>query len=444
MVATWPLTGRAEELSVLSRLAHRGDGPVGVVLAGAAGVGKTRLAREALAVAAQRGALTRWAVATVSARALPLGAFAATLGVIGPDPARLMRQAANALLSGGGKAGVLIGVDDAHLLDELSATLVHQLVLRRAANVVLTLRTGETAPDAVTALWKDGHLARLELQPLSEDETTSLIEAVLGGPLDWVAARRLWSITRGNALYLRQLIDGELESARLRQVAGVWRWSGQPELSPGLVELLSARIGRLPDAQRDVLEVLAFGEPLGIALLVRLTDAVAVEQVEARGLIEVYPDGRRVEARLAHPLYGEVHRAQVGMLHARRVRGRIGQALADTGGRRAGDTLRRALLTVESDLRPDPALLTAAVRKATELGDLVLAERSPRAAVSSRGCCWATRCTGPAGRKRARLSLPTWLRWPAPTPSGSKSLSRACSRWPGLAASTRPRPRSRR
>lgn len=68
MVATWPLTGRAEELSVLSRLAHRGDGPVGVVLAGAAGVGKTRLAREALAVAAQRGALTRWAVATVSDR----------------------------------------------------------------------------------------------------------------------------------------------------------------------------------------------------------------------------------------------------------------------------------------------------------------------------------------------------------------------------------------
>lgn len=166
MVATWPLTGRAEELSVLSRLAPRGDGPVGVVLAGAAGVGKTRLAREALAVAAQRGALTRWAVATVSARALPLGAFAATLGVIGPDPARLMRQAANALLSGGGKAGVLIGVDDAHLLDELSATLVYQLVLRRAANVVLTLRTGETAPDAVTALWKDGHLTRLELQPL--------------------------------------------------------------------------------------------------------------------------------------------------------------------------------------------------------------------------------------------------------------------------------------
>src|ERR671920_851515 len=198
--------------TVISGLTRRRDAPAGVVLAGAAGVGQTRLAREALAAAGQRGALTRWVAATASARALPLGAFAATLGVVGPDPARLVRQASEALLAGAGRAGVIIGVDDAHLLDELSATLVHQLVMRRAAMVVLTLRTGETAPDAVTALWKDGHLARLELQPLSQYEIAMLVEARLGGPVDSSAARRLWSITQGNALYLRQLVDGELES----------------------------------------------------------------------------------------------------------------------------------------------------------------------------------------------------------------------------------------
>ncbi|MDT7713765.1 MAG: hypothetical protein QOG46_2668, partial [Pseudonocardiales bacterium] len=277
----WPLTGRAEELHRISELTRSRDGPAGVVLAGPAGVGKTRLARETLAAAEQRGSLTRWAVATASARALPLGAFAATLGVVGPDPARLVRQASEALLAGAGRHGVIVGVDDAHLLDELSAVLVHQLVQRRAASVVLTLRTGQTAPDAVTALWKDGHLPRLELRPLSQDKTATLVEATLGGPVDSAAARRLWSITQGNALYLRQLVDGELESSRLHQVAGVWRWSGELALSPGLVELVSARIGQLPDGQRDVLEVLAFGEPLGIALLTELTDAVAVEQVEA-------------------------------------------------------------------------------------------------------------------------------------------------------------------
>jgi hypothetical protein len=290
------------------------------------------LAREALSAAEQRGALTRWAVATASARALPLGAFAAMLGEVGPDPARLVRQATEALLAGAGRAGVVVGVDDAHLLDELSAVLVYQLVLRRAASVVLTLRAGETAPDAVTALWKDGHLPRLELEPLSQEETATLVEARLGGPVDSAAARRLWAFTRGNALYLRQLVDGELESGGLHQVVGVWRWSGEPQLSPGLVELVSARIGRLPEAQRDVVEVLAFGEPLGVSLLAELTDVLAVEQVEVRGLVEIYPDGRRLQARLAHPLYGEVQRAQFSILHARRLRGRIAGALAAGGG----------------------------------------------------------------------------------------------------------------
>jgi DNA-binding NarL/FixJ family response regulator len=379
------LTGRAEELRRISELTRRRDGPAGVVLAGSAGVGKTRLAREALAAAEQRGALTRWAAATASAQTLPLGAFAATLGVVGPDPARLVRQASEALVAGAGQAGVIIGVDDAHLLDDLSAVVVHQLVLRRAASVVLTLRTGETAPDAVTALWKDGHLPRLDLQPLSQEETATLVETRLGGPVDSATMRRLWFITLGNALYLRQLVDGELEAARLHQVAGIWRWSGQPQLSPGLVELVSARIGRLPKTQHDVMEVLAFGEPLGVSLLVQLTDAVAVEQVETRGLIEVYPDGRRLQARLAHPLFGEVQQAQTGTLHARRLRGRIASALAAAGGRRADDTLRRAMLMLDSDLPSDAALFTDAARRATELGDLTLAERIARAAVTAGG-----------------------------------------------------------
>lgn len=381
----WPLTGRAEDLSRINDLTRRRDGSAGVVLAGAAGVGKTRLATEVLAAAQQRGTLIRWVVATASARALPLGAFATALRVVDPDPARLVGQASQALLDGAGRSGVMIAVDDAHLLDELSAVLVHQLVLRRAASVVLTVRTGETAPDAVTALWKDGHLERLELQPLSATETGNLLEARLDGQVDSAVARRLWTITQGNALYLCQLVEGELEAGRLRQVTRVWQWSGELALTPGLVELVSARIGQLPEAQRDVLEVLAFGEPLGVPLLTTLTDAVSVEQVEARGLIEVFADRRRLQARLAHPLYGEVQRAQMGRLHARRLRGRIASALGETGGRRADDMLRRAVLMLDSDLQLDPVLLTDAAGRATELGDPALTERIARAAAAAGG-----------------------------------------------------------
>ncbi|MGE3664935.1 MAG: LuxR C-terminal-related transcriptional regulator [Pseudonocardia sp.] len=383
--ARWPLVGRSEELRLVGGMSLRGDGPVGVVLAGAAGVGKTRLAREALGSAEKRGAVVRWATATASARALPLGAFAAALGPVDSDPMWLLRRAREVLLAGADRVGVVLGVDDAHLLDDLSATLVHQLVTRRDAWVVLTVRTGEPAPDAVTSLWKDGYLQRLELQPLSLNVTACLLGEALGGLVAAGAARDLWSITRGNPLYLQQLVHGELEAGRLARTGGVWRWVGQPRLSSGLAELVAARMGRLSDAEREVIEALAFAEPLGVAVLSGLTTAEAVERVEGRGLIEIYPDGRRLQARLGHPLYGELQRAHCGQLRARRLRGRIAGALGATGARRSDDALRRAALAVDSDLEPDADLLIRGAKRAAELCDAVLSQRLARAAVVAGG-----------------------------------------------------------
>ncbi len=382
----WQLTGRAEELRFIDTATRRTDGPRGIVLAGAAGVGKTRLAREALVRAERLGMATRWATATASARPLPLGAFTAVLGAnLGGDPASLLRQATDALLAGAGRSGVVVGVDDAHLLDEMSALMVYQLVQRGAATVVATVRTGEHAPDAVTALWKDGHLDRLEVQPLSEQETAVLLEEVLSGPVDSSAARRLWILTGGNPLFLRHLVDGELETGRLYQVSGVWCWAGQPAISPALAELVGSRMGQLSGSLRDVVDVLALGEPLDVSLLGTLTDPVAVEQAEERGLVTVERDDRRLQARLAHPLYGEVRRAAMGELRARRMRGRIATSLADTGTRQSGQTLRRAVLSLDSDLQPDPALQAEAAGVAANMLDFPLAERLSRGAVAAGG-----------------------------------------------------------
>ena len=84
------------------------------------------------------------------------------------------------LAADAGGAPLLVVVDDAHQLDDLSALVVHQLVLQDIASVIITIRTGETAPDAVTALWKDSLLPRLELQPLSRNESDHLLATVLG------------------------------------------------------------------------------------------------------------------------------------------------------------------------------------------------------------------------------------------------------------------------
>lgn len=71
----WPLTGRAEELDLVIKALTDTNPSAGVVIAGPAGVGKTRLAREAAAVAARKGLLVRSVMGTNAARSIPLGVF---------------------------------------------------------------------------------------------------------------------------------------------------------------------------------------------------------------------------------------------------------------------------------------------------------------------------------------------------------------------------------
>jgi DNA-binding CsgD family transcriptional regulator/tetratricopeptide (TPR) repeat protein len=379
----WPLTGRAEELRLVAEVIRAAGKTPGMVVAGAAGVGKTRLAREALTAAAALGVRTRWIVASQSAKALPLGAFTEIASDFGPDPLRRVREVMGALIGEDGDERVVIGIDDAHLLDDMSALVVHQLALSKLARVVITVRSGEPAPDVITSLWKDRRFQRVDLLPLSLEETSVLLEAVLGGDLDSLSARRLWALTHGNVLYLRQLVEDERSTGRLKHHAGVWIWDGAPVISAGLGELVATRMGRLSPAVGDVVDALALCEPLDAAVLGRVADGEAVEAAETAGLITHAVEGHRRRLRLAHPLFGEVRRAGSGALRMSRIRGQIATELAAAGDVDMRDTVRRAVLTLDSDLPPDPALFLTAGRGAMQLLDLNLAERLVDAAVRS-------------------------------------------------------------
>src|SRR5215207_6892843 len=144
----------------------------GIVVCGAAGVGKSRIVREALTAAAANGAEIRWAVATSSAKELPLATFAAWAEAASIDSLQLVRGVIESLTAAPPDTPVVVGVDDAHLLDDLSAFVLHQIVARGTAKVVMTVRDGEPVPAAIQDVWKGGQLDRLDLQPLSMNETS--------------------------------------------------------------------------------------------------------------------------------------------------------------------------------------------------------------------------------------------------------------------------------
>ena len=133
------------------------DGLAAVVLVGAPGVGKTRLAREVLSGAARRGHPTAWAQATRSARPIPFGALAHLLppNLSGSGRNNLLRQAGEALTVSAGESALVLGVDDAHQLDDSSAALLRHLVDGRVCFVVVTIRSNELAPDAILSLCND-------------------------------------------------------------------------------------------------------------------------------------------------------------------------------------------------------------------------------------------------------------------------------------------------
>lgn len=385
MLTSWPLVGRSRELEWLADVLAGGE-HFAVVLAGRAGVGKTRLASEWLAVAEARGRATARVKGGQSARGLPFGALAPLLpGASGPsvEPADMLRQARDDIVALGGGRPLVLLVDDAHLLDDASATLVHQLVSSRSAFVIATVRTKEPAPDPIVALWKDELAERLELQPLAPCSIEALLTAVLDGPVSGATLHGLGERSAGNALYLRELVLAGMESGDLTNQDGIWRLSGTPAVSSRLIELIEARLGAVKDPERKVLEALAFGEPLGVGCLKTLATARKLEELEERGLIVTGYDGRRLEARLGHPLYGEVIRARIPAMRSQAVRQNLAHRVKAAGARRREDPLRFATwhLDAGGDMAPD--LMVAAAVTARNRWDLDLARRLADAAVQA-------------------------------------------------------------
>ena len=194
MATQWQLIDRPAEFGAIrSALTGRENG--GVVLVGAAGVGKTTLAEPSPSRCARR--CTGWGAQ--SPRAASRWAFSRIVCALQHHATRSrMTSARDSLI---GQEDTVIGVDDAHLLDQLSATLLHQIAVDRAGRILATIRSGEPVPAAVTALWKDGHLQRVELQPFTKAQCVALVESVLGGTLEGLSADVMWESSGGNPLF---------------------------------------------------------------------------------------------------------------------------------------------------------------------------------------------------------------------------------------------------
>ncbi|MCA2317186.1 ATP-binding protein, partial [Mycobacterium sp. WUMAC-025] len=299
------------------------DGGRGAVVLGPDGVGKSTLARVAAEHFAgqQPETLVRWVTGTPTERAVPFGAFSHLVQIadIG-KPAALLRAARVSL----GGEDLLLVVDDAQHLDVLSATLVYQLARAGAARLIVTARA-ESSPDAIAALWTDGLLDRIDIEPPGGTTAPAEVDTFLA---------------------------------------------------------------ELPAPARSVLEYLAVCEPLSLTDLTVLAGDGAVAEAVKWGAAETRVRGGASEDPVvytAHPLFAERARAALDPDDARQRRTELVELMAQRPSDHLSDRLRLVSLALDSDALPRPADVVAAAQQALRLGDLTLGERLARSALERSG-----------------------------------------------------------
>ena len=381
MVAAWPLTGRREQLELLG--SWYVDGAVsGAVITGPPGVGKTRLAEEVLRLAAAADRPCARAVGHPATQPIPLGALAHLLpadlvpgiGVGEEERATLFHAARAGLAKRADGQRLVLAVDDVDQLDRTSLALLLPLVAERVVFLVATLRSGRETPAPLATLLKDGHLERLELGPLDDEQISVLIHRVLDGPLDTQGLARLTALSGGNLQMLTELIRGALARHALVRDGSVWRLGELPTTS-GLQELVAEHLAGTDENGRRALEVLAVAGRFGLADLEEWFERGVLEDLEDGGLVHVTTSGRRTEVALAHPLYGEVLRSQLPVLRTRSIQRQLADRLDAHGIRRREDLVRVALWRLDGGGEVETQLLLPAARLALAGRDTALAVR---------------------------------------------------------------------
>jgi len=307
-----PFTGLVGREITLGRLASALAEGQGALIVGPSGIGKTALA----AALADRipGFRTEALYGTEVSRRSPYGALAPLLselpltGVM--NPVRVLQEVRRLLRSKSAAAPLLLVVDDADELDELSVQVISQLVRAGDALVVATATDLLQADPEVLSLWADGHLQRIDVEALLPDETRTLMERLLGGRVSAPAAQDMWRQTHGNPHFTILMTEEQVQRRRLVRSDAIWV-RARPYVHTGAVaEVICTRLSRLPAGQRKVVEVLSRISPLPLPLLLQLTAPETVDALEEDGT--VVPERGAVPAvRLSNPLLAAVVSANV-------------------------------------------------------------------------------------------------------------------------------------
>lgn len=355
-----PLVGRTAELERLRAGLQIEPSEHGrtILIAGESGVGKTRLAYEALHAAAGAGMITLLGAAYEQEGQLAYQPFVEAFDRYLAEHQRLPQEnpisgftprgsgdpqqeqlalfnATATFLSGlASSLPVVLLVDDLHAADEASLHLFHYLVRQTLAAPVVLLATYRSDIGDLTATPFGSLLNALYRERLSETLTlTSLVQAaasgvmahMLDGEVDPEFADAVFDITAGNPFFVEEMTRALLKSNQLEKHGRQWRLRPDAELRipTDLAGLLRERTRRLgPPVEETLTAAAVIGSEFRFDTLrglLGLADRVLLDALDtalASHLVEETADGYRFRHPLnRHALYDALSGTRRAWLH---------------------------------------------------------------------------------------------------------------------------------
>jgi DNA-binding CsgD family transcriptional regulator len=325
--------GRQAELGALQGAledALAGRGRL-VMLAGQAGIGKTRLAREFASHAGQHGALALWGRCHESAGAPPywpwvqllrayvrerqaervqveMGAGAADIATIVPevrerlpdlpppthfdDPEqarfRLFDSVTLFLHNAAASYPLVLILDNLHWADKPSLLLLEFLALELGHSrllVVGTYRDGELSrqhplSETLGELTRERPLQRLLLHGMSREDVARFMEVTTGAVPSQTLVEAVHAQTEGNPLFLTEMVrlliqEGQLAPERLQPSQSI-----SIGIPAGVREVIGKRLNRLSPPCNQLLTMAAvIGREFDLKAVARLSEAQSEAQV---------------------------------------------------------------------------------------------------------------------------------------------------------------------